>query len=212
MSQRYFQKIKKGMFNNLLLILAGILMIIFGWLFYRYDLPEYKFLDFLSKYITASGILIAVLAYVATTRKDTADENRSKSAIAFDIINQWQILPFTDYRKDIFYMEKINEITKNLINNQSAGDFAKLLTDANYAHYRSSLVCVLNFFEHIAISIERNVVDEKYLKDFFKTIFIEYQELYSFYIAFERKKEADLWIKFSTLAHYWRNDYNNLKS
>jgi hypothetical protein len=179
-------------------------MVFVGCLIYRFDYPNYKFLEFLWKYITASGIFIAILVYYATTHKDQEDGNRSRNAIAFNLINQWQILPFADYRKDIFKMEKIDGGTKVLIEKENAGDFALKLTDANYAHYRSSLFCILNFFEHIAISIERDVVDEQYLKDFFQSIFVDYQQTYRFYVAYERKKEPTIWIKFSTLAEKWK--------
>jgi hypothetical protein len=96
-------------------------LIVSGWLFYKWDSPHYITLDFLSKYITAVGIVIAVLAYYATIHKDSADESRSKSTIAFNLINQWQIQPFADYRKDLFKMEKIDSHTKSLIVQQNAG-------------------------------------------------------------------------------------------
>jgi hypothetical protein len=191
------------MLNNKKLIFIGLIMSIAGSLIYLYDSPNYKFLEFLSKYITSAGIIIAILAYYATTHKDMADENRSRNAIAFNLINQWQILPFTDYRKDIFKMERIDAVAKELIDKENAGDFASMLVHADNAHYRSSLVCVLNFFEHMAISIERKVVDEDYIKDFFKSIFIDYHSIYRFYITYERKKESRLWIKFSNLAEKW---------
>ena len=193
---------KKPLSDNLFVILAGAIIII-GWIIYTYDSPDYKFLDFLSKYITAAGIIIAILAYYGTTTKDRADDSRSKKAIAYNLINQWHLPPFTDYRKDIFTLEKIDSVTQVFLSDQNAGGFATILLNPNCAHYRSSLFCVLNFFEHMAISIEKGVADEQYLKEFFKSILIEYQSIYNFYILYERKKEAELWIKFSNLVAKW---------
>lgn len=189
---------------NWLLVIIGIGLVLAGFLLYRYDSPNYKLADFLSKYVTAAGIFVAILAYYATTHKDKEDGYRAMSTIGFNLINQWQMPPFADYRKDIFKMEKIDNVTKGLIEKENAGDFASVLADANYAHYRSSLFCILNFFEHIALSIERQVADEDYLKDFFQSIVIDYQLTYRFYIAHERRKEPDLWIKFTTLAENWQ--------
>jgi len=189
---------------NWLLAIIGIGLVLAGFCLYHYDSPDYKFADFLSKYVTAAGIFIAILAYYTTTHKDREDEYRAMTAIGFNLINQWQVPPFADYRKDIFKMEKIDSVTKGVIEKENAGDFASLLADANYAHYRSSLFCILNFFEHIALSIERGIADEGYLKDFFQSIVVDYQATYRFYIAHERRKEPQLWIKFSTLADEWK--------
>jgi hypothetical protein len=189
---------------NWLLGVTGIGLIVAGFLLYHYDSPSYKFADFLSKYVTAAGIFVAILAYFATTHKDKEDGYRAMSTIGFNLINQWQVPPFADYRKDIFAMEKVDALTKGLIEKENAGDFASILAGANYAHYRSSLFCILNFFEHIALSIERRVADEEYLRDFFKSIIIDYQDTYRFYIAYERRKEPELWIKFSNLAENWK--------
>jgi hypothetical protein len=101
-------------------------------------------------------------------------------------------------------MEKIDRVTKGLIEKENAGDFASILAGANYAHYRSSLFCILNFFEHVALSIERRVADEEYLKEFFQSIIIDCLATYHFYIAHERRKEPQLWIKFTNLAESWK--------
>jgi Domain of unknown function (DUF4760) len=153
--------------------------------------------------VTAAGIFVAILAYYATTHKDKEDGLRAMTTIGFNLINQWQVPPFADYRKDIFKMEKIDNATKEAIENENAGNFARILADANNAHYRSSLFCILNFFEHLALSIERRVADEEYLKEFFKSIVVDYQSTYRFYITHERRKERQLWIKFSSLAERW---------
>ena len=159
---------------NWLLVITGMGLVLAGFLLYHYDSPNYKFADFLSKYVTAAGIFVAILAYYATKHKDNEDGHRAMSTIGFNLINQWQVPPFADYRKDIFEMEKIDHVTKGLIENENAGDFASVLAGANYAHYRSSLFCILNFFEHVALSIERRVADEEYLKEFFKSINIKF--------------------------------------
>jgi Domain of unknown function (DUF4760) len=184
-------------------ILGTIVMLVAGYLIHTYDAPHYSFLDFLSKYITAFGIIIAILAYYATTHKDKADEGRSKSIIAFNLINQWQMPPITDYRKDIFQMEKVDASTKSIIANKKTDDFSKILLDSQYAHYRSSLWCVLNYLEHLAISVNRKVADEEYIKDFFKSILTDYQITYAFYIVSEREKVPNLWIVFTNLADKW---------
>jgi hypothetical protein len=164
----------------------------------------YKLADFLSKYVTAAGIFVAILAYYATTHKDSEDGQRAMSSISFNLINQWQIPPFADYRKDIFKMEKIDALIKATIENENAGDFASILAHPACAHYRSSLFCILNFFEHIALAIERDVADEAYLKEFFQSIVVDYQSTYRFYIVRERRKDPALWIKFSNLAEKWK--------
>src|SRR5262249_41197493 len=127
---------------NRLLVFAGLGLVLAGFLLYHYDSPNYKFADFLSKYVTAAGIFVAILAYYATTHKDKEDGHRAMNTISFNLINQWQVPPFADYRRDIFKMEKVDSVTKGIIEKENAGDFASILADANYAHYRSSLFCI----------------------------------------------------------------------
>jgi hypothetical protein len=189
--------------NMLKFSIAGLVLLIAGYVFYNSDSPDYDFLDFLSKYLTSIGIIIAILAYYATTHKDKADEDRSKSEIAFNLINQWQMPPITDYKKDIFQMEKIDVSTKTIIVDKKADDFTRVLLNGQYAHYRSSLWCILNYLEHMAIAIKRGVADEGYVKDFFKSIIIDYHSIYGFYIASERTKVPKLWIEFTDLAAKW---------
>jgi hypothetical protein len=167
-------------FINWLLVFVGIGLVLAGFLLYHYDAPNFKFADFLSKYVTAAGIFVAILAYFATTHKDREDGNRAMSAIGFNLINQWQVPPFADYRKDIFKMEKIDHVTKGLIEKENAGDFAVILADANYAHYRSSLFCILNFFEHIALPLK----EKSLMKDILKTSFNQYLLIISLLIDF----------------------------
>ena len=54
---------------NWLLVIVGTGLALTGFLLYHYDSPGYRFADFLSKYVTAAGIFVAILAYYATNTK-----------------------------------------------------------------------------------------------------------------------------------------------
>ena len=68
-----------------------------------------------------------------------------------------------------------------------------------------ALMCVLNYFEEIAQSIEFKIADAEYLKHFFEGIFVTYHHCFSDFITEKRRqmRYEDLFCKFEALAKRW---------
>lgn len=73
---------------------------------------------------------------------------------------------------------------------------------------RVSLIVILNYLEAISIGIEQGIMDEAFMKGFFKTIFIETHQQFNSYIEFLRndRNSNRIFIKFTTLAHKWKTE------
>jgi hypothetical protein len=91
------------------------------------------------------------------------------------------------------------------ITNKDAEGLWSFLTLDNDDSYdiRGALAAILNYFESISIGIEEELIDEVFVKRFFKTIFVNYKEKYEFYIKFrqsENENAKDAWSHFIALV------------
>lgn len=73
---------------------------------------------------------------------------------------------------------------------------------------RTSFVIVFNYFEAISLGIEKEIMDEEFMKGFFKTIFREYSSKYGTYLEYIRNKEKNerIFQHFTKLVIKWNVD------
>lgn len=70
---------------------------------------------------------------------------------------------------------------------------------------RTSFMVIFNYFEGIAIATEQGIMDEAFIKNFFKTIFLQNLKKFGSYIEFMQKEydsERIFW-KYMALAEKW---------
>jgi hypothetical protein len=60
--------------------------------------------------------------------------------------------------------------------------FKTQLEEPGHLENRKALICILNYFENMALLIKRNVIDEEALKEAFKTVFCDYYKSLKPYI------------------------------
>jgi hypothetical protein len=71
---------------------------------------------------------------------------------------------------------------------------------------RASFVLLFNYFEGISIAVLQGIMDEEFMKEFFKTVFIEYHQYYGGYIVHLRNESQSgrIFLRFTQLAEKWR--------
>ncbi len=80
-------------------------------------------------------------------------------------------------------------------------EFIKILDEI--PENRKAVVTMLNYFEHIALLIEKGLVEEDIIKDAFKTLFCDYYSLLKPYIKERQTESARFIVKYEALARKW---------
>jgi len=73
---------------------------------------------------------------------------------------------------------------------------------------RTSFIVLFNYFEGISIAVQQGIMDEGFMKEFFKTVFIEYHKYFGGYINHlrnESKSQRIFW-RYTQVAEKWRNE------
>ena len=73
----------------------------------------------------------------------------------------------------------------------------------NNPNDEGNMLQVLNYFEHVSLLIIRQQVDEKIIKDSFKTLFIRVHMLSKNYIEYKQIDSYTLWCNYCLLAKKW---------
>jgi len=99
--------------------------------------------------------------------------------------------------------KKFHEENKSLF---ETGDVSKI--DAKFEEdykSRQSTIVVLNYLEVISIGINQLIIDEEFMKQFFKTIFKENLGRYGTYIDRVRVKKGNtIYQNFTLVSERWR--------
>jgi hypothetical protein len=85
-------------------------------------------------------------------------------------------------------------------------DIQKLFRDNTEA--RMALVVLFNYFEGISLGVLQGIMDESFMKEFFKSIFVEYHHLFGGFLDYVRSesKSARIFWRFSQLAEKWKQE------
>ena len=86
-------------------------------------------------------------------------------------------------------------------------EFISLFKKEESLTNRKSLISVLNYFEHLSLLINDNVVDEKIIKNAFRTLFVTYYDNLKDYIEDEQRgnngSNSKVYINFVNLSLKW---------
>lgn len=95
---------------------------------------------------------------------------------------------------------------KELLNTANREEFVKIIEDENSAESRAAIMAVLNYFENLSEGVLQGVLDEAYLKEIFKTMFLKYSvNLKPYFEVIEtRDGENGIFKSFQNVAGRWR--------
>ena len=73
---------------------------------------------------------------------------------------------------------------------------------------RISFIVLFNYFEGISIGVQQGIMDEAFMKEFFKTVFTEYHKYFNGYIDYLRNeaRAPAIFRRFTQVAEKWRNE------
>jgi hypothetical protein len=149
------------------------------------------------------GIFYSILNYEHGQLKFRHDVKVSRETLTFttsckmheaDTIRHFKnIKVFYDDNKASFIQANFLGIQQKLKDNPEA---------------RTSFVLLFNYFEGISIAVLQGIMDESFMKEFFKTVFIEYHQYYGGYITHLRNeiKSSRVFYHFTQVAEKWQEE------
>ncbi len=73
---------------------------------------------------------------------------------------------------------------------------------------RIAFIVLFNYFEGISIGLQQGIMDEAFVKEFFRTVFIEYHQYFGGYIHYLRNdmRSQRVFCRFTEVAERWRQE------
>ncbi len=171
---------------------AAIVISIMGfYLNWKLGLPPDKVAGIVLGSLVVVTLFFTALTFEYNHKKNLRDSEKSKNLLTFSTAVDWNKSPITDH---IILLTKHQAEINVFIEKQDATLFWEFLTNINKSYsleVRSALAGILNYFEYVCIGIDKDLIDEAFVRDFFETIFLKYHEKYLFYIKF-RRAESEL--------------------
>lgn len=95
---------------------------------------------------------------------------------------------------------------KSLLSDDNNKEFVRQIESDENAEYRSAVICVMNYFENLAEGIDSGVLDELYVKNIFKTMFLKYLiNLKPYFDIIEKRDgESGIYKSFRKVAEGWK--------
>lgn len=156
-------------------------------------------------YLTSSVAIFTLLYHSATLENRMEYQKKtfdlSKNKYSYDICAEWHN-PL---------MQESIEKTRNLIlsnkilldDESKVSNFVDLITEGKSKDDRRHLILILNYFEHIAVMLKREHIDEKIIKSTFGTLFKSYYKALRFYIDYRQKEHSRSWQYFEETSKKW---------
>ncbi|SFD76433.1 protein of unknown function [Chitinophaga sp. CF118] len=192
-------------FRVVIIFLAFILLVILaGYLrLEEPDLKKSEIIKIINSGLVIIGLMYSILTFESNQIKNRHDIRVRKCSATYNVIREWHMSPMMDYSKICKEFELKNEyqLLKNDIES-----FMQEFDNSINSEYRKSLICVLNYFESIAVAISEDLLDELFTKKYFRLIFLEFYDDYFFFIHERRKIKNDneIWQEYTRLAYKWK--------
>lgn len=159
--------------------------------------------------IVGSAIILS-LAYLMSALNQVSKSIQSINNIpkidrSLGYIARWSSPTLNEARKKIAFLVQTAE--ENYPNSAKELEFIMERKFEEEPDLVQDLVLILNFLEEMAIGIKLGVLDEKLLKEFYRSIVISFSEKFGRFI-FKRRKmtfNAKLYSSFENLSEVWRN-------
>ena len=157
--------------------------------------------------LTGGSIIIAIfysiLNYEYNQTKFRHDVKTSRDVLTFNTASKTHDPAMI---KNFRIIKEFYKKNKDLINGNQLDAFNKLLNEDTET--RASFISIFNFFECVSLGILQGIIDEKFTKEFFKTIFSEFNTYFGAYIEYTRKEFGTprIFRNFTNLAERWNKE------
>ena len=193
-------------FRAILIFLAFILLILLA-CYLQHEEPDLKkseIFKIVNSGLVIIGVMYSILTYESNQIKNWHDTRVRKSSATYNAIGEWHVSPMMDYSKICkeFESKKEYQLLKD--------DIEMFMQEFNKSinfEYRRSLICILNYFESMAAGIGEDLMDEIFMKKFFRKIFYDFYDAYFLFIQERRRinNDHEIWQEFTTLVERWKN-------
>lgn len=193
-------------FRAVLVFLAFILLILLACYLHSEE-PELKkseIVKIVNSGLVIIGVMYSILTYESNQIKNRHDTRVRKSSATYNAMGEWHVSPMVDYSKICKEFESKNEY--QLLKN----DIEKFMQEFNSSinsEYRKSLICILNYFESMSVGIGEDLMDEVFMRKFFRKIFFDFYDAYFPFIQERRRinNDHEIWQEFTRLVERWKN-------
>lgn len=193
-------------FRAILVFLAFILLILLALYLHREE-PELKkseIIKILNSGLVIIGVIYSILTYESNQIKNRHDTRVRKTTATYNAIGEWHVSPMMDYSKVCKEFESKKEY--ELLQNDIGAFMIEFNKDINF-EYRRSLICILNYFESMAVAVSEDLMDELFMRKCFRKLFSDFYDSY-FPLIQERRRinnDHEIWREFTTLVERWKN-------
>jgi hypothetical protein len=168
------------------------------------ELKKSEIVKILNGGLVIIGIMYSILTYESNQVKIRHDIRVSKCSTTFKAMQEWNSASMIDYVK--FCKDFQNRKEYKLLKNDTAAFIVEFEKSVNQ-EYRKSLLCILNYFESMAVGVNEDLMDEEFVKKYFENAFFEFYDTYYPFIKGLRKTKKNFTILsgFTNLVNKWRN-------
>lgn len=161
---------------------------------------EWKFKD--AAQVCGGFMLLITIFFTALNYEFIANKTKNEARIlTYNIAAEFHKSPAKDYQLTIVKAE-LTYIEKNRL---TLADLESYIVDPVNLEYRVSLNSLLNYFETVAICVNKDLINKEFIKEFHFSIFRQYYSDYHPFISSRRLKEnkPSMFINFTNLAEEW---------
>ncbi len=133
--------------------------------------------------------------------KKAEEDKKSKLLLTMEKCFEWHKMSDKTGKARAFISKN-----KSLLNDDNNKEFVKQIESDDNAEYRSAVICVMNYFENLSEGVDSGVLDEVYVKNIFKTMFLKYLNNLKPYFDLVEKRdgESGIYKSFRKIAERWK--------
>jgi len=196
-------------FRAALVLFAFILLM--GLAFYLHkeepELKKSEIVKILNSGLVIIGLMYSILTYESNQVKIRHDIRVNKCSATYKAMGEWYASPMIDYLRVCKEFELKDEY--HLLKNDIDA-FMIIFEDNVNIEYRKSLINILNYFEIMATAVNEDLMDELFMKKYFRRIFVHHYNTYFLFIEKRRdtKNDPEIWKEFTSLVQKWNTLVN----
>ncbi|MDI9364045.1 MAG: DUF4760 domain-containing protein [Flavobacterium sp.] len=156
--------------------------------------------------VTCSIIIMTlfyhVINYEHNLRKFNHDIKIARETLSFNTATEWHKPTMIEHMKN--FAQKIENF-QNLVDQSNGKEFSLELDKLENEELKTSIVCMLNYFESISLGVKQGITDEDFINGFFKTVFTNYYYKLNFFIEYRRKQRQNqkIWANYTHITQKW---------
>lgn len=180
-----------------LIVVVGIVLFV---LLYRYGIP-FTITDVMG--YAAGSVAIMTLIYHALSleyQHKFHKENLflTRNQYAYDVVTKFNEPQMTEALQ---FLNEIDQDKETYFPDKKVQNFLDHIKQ--HKEDRQKIVMVINYFEHLSILVKNKHIDEKIVKENFKTVFISTFVLMKPYIDYCQQESSTIWCNYENMAKNW---------